>query len=67
MSMQSVHMRILRLTLDVRAQLVKWRKEKLIRRMQIIQCSIHRLAEGFILSIFARFLSRDTGFGPKKQ
>ena len=48
MSMQSVHMRTLRLTLDVRAQLVKWRKEKLIRRMQIIQCSIHSLVEGFI-------------------
>ena len=67
MEMQFVHMRTLRLTLDVRAQLVKWRKEKLIRRMQIIQCSIHRLVEGFILSIFARFLSRDEGFGPKKE
>ena len=57
MSMQSVHMRILRLTLDVRAQLVKWRKEKLIRRMQIIQCSIHRLAEAFR---FLRAFFRET-------
>ena len=67
MSMQSVHMRILRLTLDVRAQLVKLLKERLIKRMQNIQCLIQRLVEEFIHSIFARFLSRDTDFGPKKQ
>ena len=42
-------------------------KEKLIKRMQNIQCLIQRLVEGFIHSIFARFLSRGTGFGPKKQ
>ena len=63
MSMQSVHMRILRLTLDVRAQLVKLLKERLIKRMQNIQCLIQRLVEGcirFLRAFFreARFLGQ---------